>query len=29
MNNMDSFLDIIIFFAGAYLIFSAFMMKTT
>ncbi len=28
MNNMDSFLDIIIFFAGAYLIFSAFMMKT-
>ena len=28
MNNMDSFLDIMIFFAGAYLIYSAFIMKT-
>jgi hypothetical protein len=27
MNNMDSFLDIIILFAGAYLIYSAALMK--
>lgn len=27
MNNMDSFLDIMIFFAGAYLIYSAVIMK--